>query len=145
MKNKLQYLIIGILLVSNIYFILNNKKSRKSNNSEFRSEMNYLKKRIEFDEDQLKLAVKEYKRYDSKKKEIEKKLRKFDLIIMDDIRENNDFNNLNMNNYYEIAVLLNEERMNHWRKVREIANEDQIRKLDSIWSRMKYRIRSSSE
>ena len=145
MKNKLQYLIIGILLVSNIYFILNNKKSRKSNNSEFRSEMNYLKKRIEFDEDQLKLAVKEYKRYESKKKEIEKKLRKFDLIIMDDIRENNDFNNLNMNNYYEIAVLLNEERMNHWRKVREIANEDQIRKLDSIWSRMKYRIRSSSE
>ena len=145
MKNKLQYLIIGILLVSNIYFILNNKKSRKSNNSEFRSEMNYLKKRIEFDEDQLKLAVKEYKRYDSKKKEIEKKLRKFDLIIMDDIRENNDFNNLNMNNYYEIAVLLNEERMNHWRKVREIANEDQIRKLDSIWSKMKDRIRSSSE
>ena len=145
MKNKLQYLIIGILLVSNIYFILNNKKSRKSNNSEFRSEMNYLKKRIEFDEDQLKLAVKEYKRYESKKKEIEKKLRKFDLVIMDDIRENNDFNNLNMNNYYEIAVLLNEERMNHWRKVREIANEDQIRKLDSIWSRMKYRIRSSSE
>ena len=138
-------LIIGILLVSNIYIILNNKKSRKSNNSEFRSEMNYLKKRIEFDEDQLKLAVKEYKRYDSKKKEIEKKLRKFDLIIMDDIRENNDFNNLNMNNYYEIAVLLNEERMNHWRKVREIANEDQIRKLDSIWSRMKDRIRSSSE
>ena len=145
MKNKLQYLIIGILLVSNIYFILNNKKSRKSNNSEFRSEMNYLKKRIEFDEDQLKLAVKEYKRYDSKKKEIEKKLRKFDLVIMDDIRENNDSNNLNKNNYYEIAVLLNEERMNHWRKVREIANEDQIRKLDSIWSRMKYRIRSSSE
>ena len=145
MKNKLQYLIIGILLVSNIYFILNNKKSRKSNNSEFRSEMNYLKKRIEFDEDQLKLAVKEYKRYESKKKEIEKKLRKFDLIIMDDIRENNDSNNLNMNNYYEIAVLLNEERMNHWRKVREIANEDQIRKLDSIWSRMKDRIRSSSE
>ena len=145
MKNKLQYFIIGILLVSNIYFILNNKKSRKSNNSEFRSEMNYLKKRIEFDEDQLKLAVKEYKRYDSKKKEIEKKLRKFDLIIMDDIRENNDSNNLNKNNYYEIAVLLNEERMNHWKKVREIANEDQIRKLDSIWSRMKDRIRSSSE
>lgn len=145
MKNKLQYLIISILLVSNIYFILNNNKSRKSNNSEFRSEMNYLKKRIEFDEEQLKLAVKEYKRYYSKKKEIEKKLRKFDLIIMDDIRENNNSNNLNMNNYYEIAVLLNEERMNHWRKVREIANEDQIKKLDSIWSKMKDRIRSSSE
>ena len=64
---------------------------------------------------------------------------------MDDIRENNDSNTLNMNNYYEIAVLLNEERMNHWRKVREIANEDQKKKLDSIWSRMKNRIRSSSE
>ena len=144
MKNKLQYLIIAILIVSNIYFIFNLKKSRV-NNPEFKREMNYLKNRIDFNEEQLKLAIDEYKRYDSKKKEIEKKLRKFDLIIMDDIRENNDSNNLNMNNYYEIAVLLNEERMNHWRKVREIANEDQIRKLDSIWSRMKDRIRSSSE
>ena len=144
MKNKLQYLIIAILIVSNIYFIFNLKKSRV-NNPEFKREMNYLKNRIDFNEEQLKLAIAEHKRYDSKKKEIEKKLRKFDLIIMDDIRENNDFNNLNMNNYYEIAVLLNEERMNHWRKVREIANEDQIRKLDSIWSRMKDRIRSSSE
>lgn len=144
MKNKLQYLIIAILIVSNIYFIFNLKKSRV-NNPEFKREMNYLKNRIDFNEEQLKLAIDEYKRYDSKKKEIEKKLRKFDLIIMDDIRENNDSNTLNMNNYYEIAVLLNEERMNHWRKVREIANEDQIKKLDSIWSRMKNRIRSSSE
>ena len=144
MKNKLQYLIIAILIVSNIYFIFNLKKSRV-NNPEFKREMNYLKNRIDFNEEQLKLAIAEHKRYDSKKKEIEKKLRKFDLIIMDDIRENNDSNTLNMNNYYEIAVLLNEERMNHWRKVREIANEDQIKKLDSIWSRMKNRIRSSSE
>ena len=71
MKIKLQYTIIGILLISNIYFIFIGKKSKIRNNSEFKNEMNYLKKRIEFDEDQLKLAVKEYKRYDSKKKEIE--------------------------------------------------------------------------
>ena len=68
MKNKLQYLIIGILIVSNIYFIYNSKKSKMSNSSEFRNEMNYLKKRIEFNDDQLKLAAKEYKRYDKKEK-----------------------------------------------------------------------------
>ena len=48
-----------------------------------------------------------------------------------------------MNNYYDIAVSLNEESMNHWRKIREIANEDQIKKLDSIWSRIKNRIKNS--
>ena len=143
MKNKLQYFIIGILLVSNIYLIFNSKKSRMSNSSEFRNEMNYLKKRIEFNDDQLKLAVKEYKRYHSKKKEIERRLRKFDLIIIDDLTEDNDSNIVNMNNYYDIAVSLNEERMNHWRKIREIANEDQIKKLDSIWSRIKNRIKNS--
>ena len=143
MKNKLQYFIIGILLVSNIYFIFNSKKSRISNSSEFRNEMNYLKKRIEFNDDQLKLAVKEYKRYHSKKKEIERRLRKFDLIIIDDLTEDNDSNIVNMNNYYDIAVSLNEESMNHWRKIREIANEDQIKKLDSIWSRIKNRIKNS--
>tara|TARA_B100000945_G_C20384335_1_gene598880 strand:- start:730 stop:1167 length:438 start_codon:yes stop_codon:yes gene_type:complete len=143
MKNKLQYIIIGILLISNIYFIFIGKKSKVRNNSEFKNEMNYLKKRIEFDEDQLKLAVKEYKRYDSKKKEIERKLRKFDLIIMDDISEDIDSNIVNMNNYYDIAILLNEERMKHWKKIREIANEDQIKKLDSIWSSIKNRIRKT--
>ncbi len=143
MKNKLQYLIIGILIVSNIYFIYNSKKSRILNTSEFRNEMNYLKKRIEFNDDQLKLAAKEYKRYDSKKKEIERRLRRFDLIIMDDLTEDNDSNLVNMNNYYSIAVSLNKERINHWRKIREIANEDQIKKLDSIWSRIKNRIRNS--
>ena len=143
MKNKLQYTIIGILLISNIYFIFIGKKSKMRNNSEFKNEMNYLKKRIEFDEDQLKLAVKEYKRYYSKKKEIERKLRKFDLIIMDDISKDIDSNTVNMNNYYDIAILLNEERMKHWKKIREIANEDQIKKLDSIWSRIKNRIRKT--
>ena len=67
MKNKLQYLIIAILIVSNIYFIFNLKKSRV-NNPEFKREMNYLKNRIDFNEEQLKLAIAEYKRYDSKKR-----------------------------------------------------------------------------
>ena len=143
MKNKLQYLIIAILIVSNIYFIFNLKKSR-INNPEYRREMSYLKNRIDFNEDQLKLATSEYKRYDSKKKEIEKKLRRFDLIIMDDLQEKNEINTVNMDNYYKIAIQLNEERINHWKKYREIANEEQIKKLDSIWNRMKDRIRSSS-
>ena len=78
-----------------------------------------------------------------KKKEIERRLRRFDLIIMDDLTEDNDSNLVNMNNYYSIAVSLNKERINHWRKIREIANEDQIKKLDSIWSRIKNRIRNS--
>ena len=106
--------------------------------------MGYLKNRIDFNEDQLKLATSEYKRYDSKKKEIEKKLRRFDLIIMDDLQEKNEINTVNMDNYYKIAIQLNEERINHWKKIREIANEEQIKKLDSIWNRMKDRIRSSS-
>ena len=50
----------------------------------------------------------------------------------------------NMENYYEIAVELNTERMLHWKKYREIANEEQIKKLDSIWKKMKDRIRSSN-
>ena len=32
----------------------------------------------------------------------------------------------------------------HWKKYREIANEEQIKKLDSIWKKMKDRIRSSN-
>ena len=50
----------------------------------------------------------------------------------------------NMGNYYEMAIELNTERMLHWKKYREIANEEQIKKLDSIWNRMKDRIRSSN-
>ena len=53
-------------------------------------------------------------------------------------------NSNNMDKYYEIAVELNTERMLHWKKYREIANEEQIKKLDSIWNRMKDRIRSSN-
>ena len=146
MKIKLQYIIIAILVVTNIYFIFdgNKKISNISDNTEFKREMNYLEKRIKFDENQLELAKKEYERYSLKKKEIERKFRKYDLVMRDDI-ENQIYNNPNnMKKYYEIAIELNTERMLHWKNYREIANEEQNEKLDSIWNRMKDRIRSSS-
>ena len=145
MKIKLQYIIIAILVVTNIYFIFDGKKiSNISDNSEFKREMNYLEKRIKFDENQLELAKKEYERYSLKKRKIERKFRKYDLVMRDDI-ENQIYNNPNnMKKYYEIAIELNTERMLHWKNYREIANEDQNEKLDSIWNRMKDRIRSSS-
>tara|TARA_B100000614_G_scaffold64519_1_gene57138 strand:- start:658 stop:1095 length:438 start_codon:yes stop_codon:yes gene_type:complete len=145
MKIKLQYIIIAILVATNIYFIIDGKiKSFESDNSEFKREMNYLEKRINFDENQLELAKKEYDRYSSNKKKIERKFRKYDLVIMDDITNETISNSNNMDKYYEIAVELNTERMLHWKKYREIANEEQIKKLDSIWKRMKDRIRSSN-
>ena len=146
MKIKLQYIIIAILVVTNIYFIFdgNKKMSNISDNSEFKREMNYLEKRIKFDENQLELAKKEYERYSLKKKEIERKFRKYDLVMRDDIENQIDSNPNNMKKYYEIAIELNTERMLHWKNYREIANEDQNEKLDSIWNRMKDRIRSSS-
>ena len=63
---------------------------------------------------------------------------------MDDLENQIDSNPSNMDNYYEMAIELNTERMLHWKKYREIANEEQIKKLDSIWNRMKDRIRSSN-
>ena len=145
MKIKLQYIIIAILEATNIYFIIDGKvKSYGSDNSEFKREMNYLEKRIKFDENQLELAKKEYERYSSNKRKIERKFRKYDLVIMDDLTNETIRNSNNMNKYYEIAVELNTERMLHWKKYREIANEEQIKKLDSIWNRMKDRIRSSN-
>lgn len=145
MRIKLQYIIIAILVITNIYFILNGKRgSHTYDNSEYKREMNYLEKRIKFDENQLKLAKIEYERYSSNKKKIERKFRKYDLIIMDDITNENTSNNDNVDKYYEIAVELNTERMLHWRKYREIANEEQVKKLDSIWDRMKDRIKSSN-
>ena len=144
MKNKLLYLIIGVLIISNIFFLFNSKnKSDRIKNEEFRREMNYLSERLEFNKGQLELAKEEYKRYDSIKRKIERKFRRFDLIIMDDVSRNIDDNLNNMSDYYDIAVELNTEKLNHWIKVREIANEDQVQKLDSIWSRMKERIRSN--
>ena len=145
MKIKLQYIIIAILVATNIYFIIDGKtKSYGSDNSEFKREMNYLEKRINFDENQLELAKKEYERYSSNKRKIERKFRRYDLVIMDDITNETISNSNNMDKYYEIAVELNTERMLHWKKYREIANEEQIKKLDSIWKRMKDRIRSSN-
>ena len=145
MKIKLTYIIIAILVVTNIYFILDRKnKSYGSDNSEFKREMNYLEKRIKFDENQLELAKKEYERYSSNKRKIERKFRKYDLVIMDDLTNETIRNSNNMDKYYEIAVELNTERMLHWKKYREIANEEQIKKLDSIWKKMKDRIRSSN-
>lgn len=146
MKIKLQYIIIAILVITNIYFIFdgNKKMSNISDNSEFKREMNYLEKRIKFDENQLELAKKEYERYSLKKNEIERKFRKYDLVMRDDIENQIDSNPNNMKKYYEIAIELNTERMLHWKNYREIANEEQNEKLDSIWNRMKDRIRSSS-
>jgi len=144
MKNKLQYLIIGVLIISNIFFMFNSKnKSGKIKNEEFRREMNYLSERLEFNKGQLELAKEEYKRYDSIKRKIERRFRRFDLIIMDDVSRDIDDNSINMSDYYDLAVELNTEKLNHWIKIREIANEDQVQKLDSIWSRMKERIRSN--
>ena len=145
MKIKLQYIIIAILVVTNIYFIIDrNNKSFKPENSEFNREMNYLKERIKFDDDQLELAKKEYERYSSNKKKIERKFRRYDLVIMDNLENQIDSNSNNMDKYYEIAIELNTERMLHWKKYRDIANDEQIKKLDSIWNRMKDRIRSSN-
>ncbi|MBV20413.1 MAG: hypothetical protein CL870_04850 [Cytophagia bacterium] len=142
MKNKLQYLIIGFLVISNIFFIINSKKKVKS--EEFKREMNYLSKRLGFDKKQLQLAIEEYKRYDSLKRKVERKFRKFDLVIMDDITRDINENSLNMSDYYNIAIELNKEKLNHWIKIREIANEDQAEKLDSLWSSMKERVRSNN-
>ena len=144
MKNKLQYLVIGVLIISNIFFLYNSKKkSGRINNEEFRREMIYLSERIGFDKEQLKLARKEYKRYDSIKRKVERGFRRYDLIIMDDISRDIDNNSLNMSDYYDVAIELNKEKLNHWIKIREIADEEQTKKLDSIWSRMKERIRSN--
>ena len=143
MKNKLQYIIIGVLIISNIYFVFNFKtKPGRVNNEEFKREMNYLSKRLGFDKEQLKLARKEYKRYDSIKRKVERGFRRHDLIIMDDISRGIGDNSLNMSDYYDVAIELNEEKLNHWINIREIADKNQAQKLDSIWSRMKERIRS---
>ena len=53
MKIKLQYIIIAILVATNIYFIIDGKtKSYGSDNSEFKREMNYLWHELEAYDDQ---------------------------------------------------------------------------------------------
>ena len=144
MKNRLISLTVLILVISNVYFIYNDiNKSKIIKGSDFNREMDYLKKRLSFDSDQIKLAQDEFKRYSAEKKKIERKFRRYDLIIMDNLDEGVLNDSLNKENYYNLAIELNKEKMNHWKKIREIANEDQIRKLDSIWSRTKERINKS--
>ena len=146
MKNKLQYLIIFILIISNVflaYNFINKKKSVKGN--EFKREMNYLKNRIGFDNNQLEEAKKEYRRYNKEKKSIEKRFRRLDLTVMNDLSENIDTNNINKDKYYKVAVELNKAKMYHWVNIRKISNKEQSQKLDSIWLNLKKRIESRSQ
>ena len=146
MKNKLQYLIIFILIISNVflaYNFINKKKSVKGN--EFKREMNYLKNRIGFDNNQLEEAKKEYRRYNKEKKSIERRFRRLDLTVMNDLSENIDTNNINKDKYYEVAIALNKAKMEHWINIRKISNKEQVKKLDSIWLNMKKRIESPSQ
>ena len=146
MKNKLQYIIIFILIISNVflaYKLVNKKKHPKDN--EFKREISYLKNRIGFDNNQLQEAKKEYKRYNKEKRSKERRFRRLDLTVMNDLSENIDTNNINKDKYYEVAVALNKAKMEHWINIREISNEEQVKKLDSIWLNMKKRIESRSQ
>ena len=150
MKNKLQYLIIFILIISNVflaYNFINKKKSIDAivKGSEFKREMSYLKNRIGFDNNQLEEAKKEYRRYNKEKKSIEKRFRRLDLTVMNDLSENVDTNNINKDKYYKVAVELNKAKMYHWVNIREISNKEQSQKLDSIWLNLKKRIESRSQ
>ena len=146
MKNKLQYIIIFILIISNIflaYKVVNKKKHPKDN--EFKSELSYLKNRLGFDKNQLLEAKKEYKRYSKEKRSKERRFRRLDLNVMNDLSENIDTNNINKDKYYEVAVALNKAKMEHWINIRKISNKEQVKKLDSIWLNMKKRIESRSQ
>ncbi len=146
MKNKLQYIIIFVLIISNVflgYNLFNKNKHPKDN--EFKREMSYLKNRLGFDNNQLLEAKKEYKRYNKEKRSIERKFRRLDLTVMNDLSENIDTNNINKDKYYEVAVALNKTKMDHWVNIREISNKEQLQQLDSIWLNMKKRIESPSQ
>jgi len=146
MKNKLQYIIIFILIISNIflaYKVVNKKKHPKDN--EFKREISYLKNHLGFDKNQLLEAKKEYKRYNKEKKSKERRFRRLDLTVMNDLSENIDTNNINKDKYYEVAIALNKAKMEHWINIRKISNKEQVKKLDSIWLNMKKRIESRSQ
>ena len=146
MKNKLQYIIIFILIISNVflaYKVVNKKKHPKDN--EFKREISYLKNRLGFDKNQLLEAKKEYKRYSKEKRSKERRFRRLDLTVMNDLSENIDTNNINKDKYYEVAVALNKAKMEHWINIRKISNKEQSQKLDSIWLNMKKRIESRSQ
>ena len=146
MKNKLQYIIIFVLIISNIflaYNLVNKKKHPKDN--EFKREISYLKNRLGFDKNQLLEAKKEYKRYNKEKRSKERRFRRLDLNVINDLSENIDTNNINKDKYYEVAVALNKAKMEHWINIRKISNKEQVKKLDSIWLNMKKRIESRSQ
>ena len=146
MKNKLQYIIIFILIISNVflaYKLVNKKKHPKDN--EFKREISYLKNRLGFDKNQLLEAKKEYKRYSKEKRSRERRFRRLDLNVINDLSENIDTNNINKDKYYEVAVALNKAKMEHWINIRKISNKEQVKKLDSIWLNMKKRIESRSQ
>ena len=146
MKNKLQYIIIFVLIISNVflaYKLVNKKKHPKDN--EFKREISYLKNRLGFDKNQLLEAKKEYKRYNKEKRSKERRFRRLDLTVMNDLSENIDTNNINKDKYYEVAVALNKAKMEHWINIRKISNKEQVKKLDSIWLNMKKRIESRSQ
>lgn len=143
MKSKFLYIVIGILIISNVYFLFNIfNKTKGEKNEEFKYEMRFLKKRLNFENSQLELAKKEFRRYNNEKKRIERNFRKYDLMIMNDLSNGKYINEDNKNDYYDLAISLNQVRINHWKNIREIANKEQESKLDSIWSRMKSRIES---
>ena len=143
MKSKFLYIVIGILIISNVYFLFNIfNKTKGEKNEEFKYEMRFLKKRLNFESSQLELAKKEFRRYNNEKKRIERNFRKYDLMIMNDLSNGKYINEDNKNDYYDLAISLNQVRINHWKNIREIANKEQESKLDSIWSRMKNRIES---
>jgi len=143
MKSKFLYIVIGILIISNVYFLFNIfNKTKGEKNEEFKYEMRFLKKRLNFESSQLELAKKEFRRYNNEKKKIERNFRKYDLMIMNDLSNGKYINEDNKNDYYDLAISLNQVRINHWKNIREIANKEQESKLDSIWSRMKSRIES---
>ena len=146
MKNKLQYIIIFVLIISNVflaYKLVNKKKHPKDN--EFKREISYLKNRLGFDKNQLLEAKKEYKRYNKEKRSKERRFRRLDLNVINDLSENIDTNNINKDKYYEVAVALNKAKMEHWINIRKISNKEQSQKLDSIWLNMKKRIESRSQ
>ena len=145
MRNKYLYALIFILILSLVFIILKDKRKGPRKNSDFYKEIIFLKNKLEFSDDQIELAKKEYKRYSNKKDSIERRFRKYDIIIINDINEEISSNPENMLNYYQIAKSLNEERINHWIEIRKIANDSQVKKLDSIWSRTKTKILSNSD
>ena len=143
MKNKYLYALIFILIFSHVFIIFNDRRKGPRKNSDFYKEIVFLKNKLEFSDEQIEEAKKEYRRYSNKKDSIEKRFRRYDIIIMNDINEEIPSNMENMENYYLIAKSLNRERIKHWREIQKIANDSQAKKLDSIWSRMKTRISSS--